>query len=226
ISSLDSKDRIVSIIIDEVYSSQRVEFVGGKLYGYVDNVPTKTVLCFMIKSVLGRYNDVVAMVPLSKIDSKIMEQWFFKVLKLVTEVGFRAVAILTDGHSVNNKFFRDELGNGSIPLYIENPFSIIKEKMSSRTKDGLSSETFLAAIQTSRGLAELSKYLLNEGQVKYILLRKINSDPLEKRFGWYRQLGGGNYFLNCRQFLESEKKIRINSLLMTNIQSFLHFGIL
>uniref|UniRef100_A0A0K2TMG7 Uncharacterized protein n=1 Tax=Lepeophtheirus salmonis TaxID=72036 RepID=A0A0K2TMG7_LEPSM len=45
-------------------------------------------------------------------------------------------------------------------------------------KKGLSSETFLAALQTSRGLDELSNYLLNETEAKYILLRKIYSDPL------------------------------------------------
>lgn len=38
------------------------------------------------------------------------------------------------------------------------------------------------------------------------------ADPLEKRFGWFRQLSGANYFASVRQFLEAEKKIRIKVL--------------
>ncbi|QQP53745.1 Putative LOC101234561, partial [Caligus rogercresseyi] len=38
------------------------------------------------------------------------------------------------------------------------------------------------------------------------------SDPIEKRFGWYRQLSGGNYYISVRQILEAEKKIRVLSL--------------
>ena len=39
------------------------------------------------------------------------------------------------------------------------------------------------------------------------------SDPLEGRFGWYRQTNGGNFFVSTKQLLHSEKKIRCLSLL-------------
>ncbi len=48
---------------------------------------------------------------------------------------------------------------------------------------------------------------------QYVLLGKFQSDPIESRFGWYRQLAGANYFLSVRQFLEAEKCIRLKSLL-------------
>lgn len=59
---------------------------------------------------------------------------------------------------------------------------------------------------------ELAEYLLQEKDLAYVLLGKINSDPLERRFGWYRQLAGANYFISVRQFLEAEKKIRLRCL--------------
>lgn len=48
---------------------------------------------------------------------------------------------------------------------------------------------------------------------QYVLLGKIQSDCLEERFGWMRQLSGANYFLSIRQILENDKKIRAISLL-------------
>ena len=75
----------------------------------------------------------------------------------------------------------------------------------------LSAETSLAAQQTCTALAALCDYLLENG-FDYVLLGKINSDPLEKKFGWYWQLSGANYFMSCRQFFEAEKKIRLQCL--------------
>lgn len=53
---------------------------------------------------------------------------------------------------------------------------------------------------------------MDEKNLDYVLLGLINSDPLEGRFGWYRQLAGTNYYLSVWQFLEAEKKIRLKSL--------------
>ena len=53
---------------------------------------------------------------------------------------------------------------------------------------------------------------MEEKGFNYVLLGLITSDPIERRFGWYRQLGGANYYLSVRQFLESEKKICFKSL--------------
>ncbi len=78
--------------------------------------------------------------------------------------------------------------------------------------NGFTSETFMAMIQTTETLASLARYLLTEKKYEYVLLGKVQSDPLEKRFGWYRQLAGANYFVSARQILEAEKSIRIRSL--------------
>lgn len=43
----------------------------------------------------------------------------------------------------------------------------------------------------------------------FVLLGKFQSDPLEGRFGYYRQLSGGNFYISCRQLLQAEKKIRL-----------------
>lgn len=49
--------------------------------------------------------------------------------------------------------------------------------------------------------------------MRFVLLGKFQSDALEKRFSWYRQMSGANYYISVRQLLESEKRIRVYSLL-------------
>ena len=57
------------------------------------------------------------------------------------------------------------------------------------------------------------KYLLQEKGLKYVLTGKCQSNPLERRFGRWRQSSGGNYFATERQFLEAERAIRVKSLI-------------
>ena len=78
---------------------------------------------------------------------------------------------------------------------------------------GLTKETFLALRQTCIAMSHLAKYLIEKLHFSYVLLRSVQSDALESRFGWYRQLSGGNYYLSVKQLLDNEKKIKALSLL-------------
>ena len=67
-SKLQSKDLVVSVLIDEIYTSRQVQCVNGKFYGNEEGSVTKTLLCFMIKSVAGKYRDIIAMLPCSTLN--------------------------------------------------------------------------------------------------------------------------------------------------------------
>ncbi len=84
--------------------------------------------------------------------------------------------------------------------------------MAKGKKTGLTKETFMATKQTTTGLTAVAKYLLEEKNYNFVLLGHLQSDPIEKRFSWYRQLSGGNYYISVRQILEAEKSIRLKSL--------------
>jgi hypothetical protein len=372
IKSLLPRERKIAIIMDEVYSAKRAEFSGGTFYGVEHGEPTKTMLCVMIKSVAGTFKDMVAMMPLVKIDSKILDGLVRKVIHAVQSVGFTVVTILTDAHSSNRKLYADELCKGTMDCSILNPaddrlqifllfdpvhifknffnnllnrhificpefqekacsatFEHVKQlyqkelgkpikiahKLSDKVlspkpiercnvmlaecffhestinglshyspdhpewaetaeflriirtwwnivnvrslsigarkrepmkmpiresdcaqldflrkftswleewynsalsagkkKNTLSRETFLAARQTTGALPELAAYLLNDADISFILLGQITSDSIERRFGQYRQMAGGNFFISVRQILEAEKAIRIKCL--------------
>ncbi|QQP31650.1 Putative LOC101234274 [Caligus rogercresseyi] len=48
---------------------------------------TKTLLCFMVKSLCCKYEDVVAMVPLPAINSSVIKEWYGNVLQVHVKVG-------------------------------------------------------------------------------------------------------------------------------------------
>ena len=74
-------------------------------------------------------------------------------------------------------------------------------------------ETSLALHQTCNAMSGICKYLINHCDFKYVLMGKIQSDNIERRFGYIRQLSVVNYFVSMRQLHESERKLRTISLL-------------
>nr|CAH7731460.1 unnamed protein product [Callosobruchus chinensis] len=89
----------------------------------------------------------------------------------------------------------------------------------------LSSQTHTALLHTLHGMLEIVKYCFEELNLNYVLLGKFQTDPLENRFGKYRQLAGGQYHISIRQLYESEKKLRIQSLFKIfskNLDDFHH----
>lgn len=80
-----------------------------------------------------------------------------------------------------------------------------------KQRPGFTPPTMMAMISSTKTLQEFAKNMLCEG-VEFVLLGKCQSDKLESRFGWFRQLSGANYYISCRQLLESDKLIKVKSL--------------
>ena len=97
-------------------------------------------------------------------------------------------------------------------IYLAQAREAFVQWKSSRTS-GLTQETFAACIQSMGAIPELALYLIRKHGFHYILPGKFMSDPIEGRFGWYRQMNGGNFFMSSKQLLQSEKKIRRLNLL-------------
>jgi len=60
---------------------------------------------------------------------------------------------------------------------------------------------------------DLCMYLFNKCNLHYVLLGKFQTDNLEFRFSQYRQMSGANYHVSVTQVMESEKKLRIMSVM-------------
>ena len=71
--------------------------------------------------------------------------------------------------------------------------------------EGLSRETFLLTIHTTKALSDLAKHLLLEERLNYVLPGQFQCDTSERRFRTYGHMGGSNYFVSVPQILEAEK---------------------
>ena len=124
IAKLEAKDMNINLILDEIYVQMMVQYINGILHGNENGEFTKTMLCIMIKSVAGKYEDIVSMVPIVNISSeKIFEVWT-NVVKHVTALNFNVVATTADGHKSNMKFYKQHLCKGQLRPYIQNPFNL------------------------------------------------------------------------------------------------------
>jgi len=92
-------------------------------------------------------------------------------------------------------------------------FADFLQRWENSRKAGLSKETFLALRHTCLAMADCTSFLLDRLGHQYVLLGQLQSDAIESRFGWLRQLSGANYYISVRQVLESDRRIRAVSLL-------------
>lgn len=79
-------------------------------------------------------------------------------------------------------------------------------------------ERFTLSAQTSHALqrtllchASLIEDLLSDG-FEFVLTARFQSDPLERRYGQYRQMSGGRFLVSMKDIITSEKILKIKSL--------------
>ena len=70
---------------------------------------------------------------------------------------------------------------------------------------GLTTETSIVVENLCRNMNSLIIHLLSDLNFRFVLTGQLTSDSLESRFGRYRQMSGGNYYISVKQVIESEK---------------------
>ena len=72
-----------------------------------------------------------------------------------------------------------------------------EERLRNSEKFTLSAQTSAALIRTIKCQAALIEDLLEEGY-DYVLTSRFQSDPLERRYGQYRQMSGGRFLISVK----------------------------
>ena len=67
-----------------------------------------------------------------------------------------------------------------------------------------------ALVCTLRCHAALIDDLLSEGQ-QYVLTAKFQSNPIERRFGQYRQISGGSFLISAKDIAILEKMLKVKT---------------
>ncbi len=117
---LSEDQKLVVLMIDEIYCAQRLEYASGKMTGFKQGELSKTLLSYMIKSTCSAYADVVALCPMTNLDADKLETETTKVLQGLNDLGFEVLLLSADNATPNRKFFM-RLGKGSLPTSIPNP---------------------------------------------------------------------------------------------------------
>lgn len=86
------------------------------------------------------------------------------------------------------------------------------EAIPNSEKFTLSAQTNSAMIQTLRCQASLIEDLLFDGY-DFVLTARFQSDPLEKRYGQYRQMSGGRFLVSAKDVAHSENILKIKTLI-------------
>ena len=76
----------------------------------------------MVKSVDGKYRDVICMTPISNINAEKIYKVWFNCLEVLTEIGFDTVLTMTDGLEANVRFYK-MISSGDV--FIKNPFNTL-----------------------------------------------------------------------------------------------------
>ena len=75
-------------------------------------------------------------------------------------------------------------------------------------------QTFSSFRHSCLALPQIVNYLTSETcGFTYFLSSRLQNDPLEHHFGVYRQMSGGQYNISVVQILESERRLKLSSIL-------------
>ena len=80
----------------------------------------------------------------------------------------------------------------------------------------LSAQTSSALVRTLRCQAMLVDELLEENYI-FVLMGRLQSDPIERRFSQYRQTSGGRFLVSLRDVYNSERILACRSLIKEGI---------
>ena len=104
-NTLEEHQKIVSLMVDEIYIKEYLDFKGGNLVGMAFNSQktANSAHVFMIQSLLSGYKDVVHILPIKTICATDLHKIIKKVILGLEDIGFFVICVVTDNNSINRK---------------------------------------------------------------------------------------------------------------------------
>lgn len=121
---LKPHELLVSLLMDEIYVQPQISFKCGEIYGssvFDAETCAKTALVYMVSSLLSKYVDVVAIVPVANITAEQLKTFTENVLTMVESTGFKVVSLIADNNSVNRKAYELFTPNKTLQASIVHP---------------------------------------------------------------------------------------------------------
>jgi hypothetical protein len=126
-NSLKPVGKVVSVLFDEINVQGKVSYSGGRLEGIAldENkvVNAVRIQAFMITSVFGNYEDIVALYPVKNSTAINLKEWTLHIIKTLTEIGFNVLSLICDNHRLNRGMYKLLCGGATTEESIVNPFN-------------------------------------------------------------------------------------------------------
>ena len=115
----------VNLQIDEVHIKSKLVYESGKLIGTAfnseENKPANRLQYFLISPVMSPYRDVVALIPVQKMDAEYLTSLLKDVITTVTRAGYTIINIISDNNVINRKSFISLGGCDQLLPSMKNP---------------------------------------------------------------------------------------------------------
>ena len=122
---LQQHERLVMLLLDEIYVESKATYKGGCVAAKASNSPLEeatTVQIFMLCSLLSKNKDVAAIVPVKNLTSLYLKEFTMKVIKMLENAGYFVFCLISDNNRVNRNMFSDICG-GTLASYVQHPCS-------------------------------------------------------------------------------------------------------
>ena len=127
-SNLDDTQKTCILMIDEVYTAEKLELdAKGHIVGVTsESELAKTVLAFMIKSIRSDFSEMISLIPVRNLTANEIKKHFDEVMSLLKDYVL-IVAISVDNHVINRKFYdllraAHKIDNESSRVVIRHPY--------------------------------------------------------------------------------------------------------
>jgi hypothetical protein len=105
VKHLSSKDKLVTLMMDEIHIKPYFDYKGGNIVGSAHNsvVAATTAHVFMISSMLLNYKDVVHIRSAKRLEGTIVHEIVKQIITGLENIGFEVLCVVCDNYSVNRK---------------------------------------------------------------------------------------------------------------------------
>ena len=103
---LSSSDCTLMLLVDEIHLKSFFDYKGGNIVGTSFNSPSeaaKSAFAFMISSMFSAYEDVVRLLPTSKLIADDLHAMIKRIVCGLENEGFRVVTVMADNNAINRK---------------------------------------------------------------------------------------------------------------------------
>lgn len=100
ISGLDERQRVVTVMVDEIHIKPFFDYKGGNITGIAQNASeaATSAMVFMVQSVASSFKEVAHIVPLRGATGNILHKLLMEVICGLEKIGYKVIWVVTDNN--------------------------------------------------------------------------------------------------------------------------------